>query len=282
MGEINKIQIFYSQESNGPGKVVKNLIKGLEKNNVEFILNGEPIIGIKKICLSNHHVLNGNIDDFFIGPNICTLPIDNGIVMGKKYKKYIVNSDWTYNAYKKWLPEDKLDIWPVGIDTDLFSNKSEIKKEYDCLIYFKRRNDSDLNFVENFLKNNNQTYNIIKYGSYNEEYFIDLISKSKYGIVIDNCESQGIAIQEMMSCNLPILVWDVKTWNDRGPSLEVSATSIPYWSNKCGEFFFYKEELNNIFEIFYSKIKEYNPRDFILNNLSLEKKAQDLINILKQ
>ena len=44
---------------------------------------------------------------------------------------------------------------------------------------------------------------------YDENEFLNYIKTCKYGIVLDAHESQGFAIQEMLSCNLPLLVWGV-------------------------------------------------------------------------
>ena len=276
--------IFYKYQSNGPGKVISNLKKGLDKigykynentnvvnkNDFNIFLQPHPLI--KTIAIRNS----------IVGPNICVLPTDNTIVLNQEYRKIIVPSEWIKNKYKKWISEEKIEIWPVGIDTDLFSDKSEENKEFDCLIYFKRRDEGQLKFVEDFLKEKQQNYNVIKYGNYNESDFIDLISKSRYGIVIDNCESQGIAIEEMMSCNLPLFVWDVKFWNDRGEENKVEATSIPFFSDECGLFFYEKEEMENKWNEFILNLKSYNPRNYILNNLSLEKQAKEIINIFEK
>ena len=97
------------------------------------------------------------------------------------------------------------------------------------------------------------------------------------GIVISGTESQGIAIQEMLSCNLPLLVWDVKDWQDRGLPHSCPATSIPYWDALCGEYFLDLNELENTYERFMSG--EYEPRKFILENLSLNSQAQKIISL---
>ena len=61
----------------------------------------------------------------------------------------------------------------------------------------------------------------------------------------------------------------------------IPATSIPYWDNNCGEYFF-KNELIYKYNEFINKLNTYKPREFILNNLSLEKSYEIFKNILNQ
>ena len=281
MGEVT-LQIYATQGQRGPGKVINNLLAGLTKLGVNYTFNQPPIPGTKKVSLSRHNIMNTHLNELYIGPNICVLPIDNSMVMAQQYKKFIVNSVWTYDAYNKWLPKEKLSIWPVGIDTDLFSDKSSNEKNNDCLIYHKHRSEQDLEQIKRFLESKGQTYQIIKYGSYNENQFIKTITNSRYSIVVDKTESQGIAIEEMMSCNLPLLIWDVEFWNDRGEELKVHASSVPYWDDRCGEKFYNINELEGIYSKFIENLDTYNPRDYVMETLTLEGCAQNLLDIINE
>ena len=173
---------------------------------------------------------------------------------------------------------DKLAIWSVGIDTDLFSPSQN--KTIDFLVYYKRRDLDDLNAVCNFLKTKNQTFKIVSYGNYSEEQFKQCMSECKYAFLIDRCESQGIAVQEMMSCNLPMLVWDVNRWDDRGEEYACKATSIPYFTEQCGVYFYDKASMNAAFDNFMQHINHFEPRKYIIDNFSLKQKANDLVRIL--
>ena len=260
----------------GPGKVVSNLLMGLNLLNVNYVNN---LDGDINIILQNCNRLTGDLTNCYLGPNISTLPIDNRYLMNyDSYKKIIVPSEWVKKLYTRWIPPEKIIVWPVGIDTERFADKTNYDKEYDFLIYFKKRNFSELNLIINYLDSIKKRYVLIEYGKYSEKYFIDCIEKSEYGIVIDNCESQGIAILEMMSSNLPLLVWDVREWLDRGEIHKCDATSIPFWDERCGEIFYSLDE----FEISINKIlnKNYSPRKYILEKLTLIKSYEILKNYL--
>jgi hypothetical protein len=280
MGQIT-IQLFYSNTAKGPTKVIDSIKSGLTHLNIQCLSNDNIIENTKKICLSQHNILHSkNISELIIGPNICVLPKEDNVVLAQKYKKFIVPSQWTYDLYSRWIDVSKLAIWPAGIQTEKFiPANNDINKKYDCLIYFKRRSEEDLQFVVSTLNRLNKTYKIIKYNEYDENEFINTIHLSKIGIVIDKAESQGIAIEEMMSCNLPLLVWDIQSWSDQGPENECAATSVPYWDNMCGIKFFNKEELeSNIINI---TNNIYTPRKFILNNLDINTSTQKLLKLLE-
>ena len=50
----------------------------------------------------------------------------------------------------------------------------------------------------------------------------------------------------------------------------ISCTTIGYWDNRCGEYFYHQDEFIKTFETFLSKLNSYNPRQYILDNLSTE------------
>ena len=269
---------------NGPGKVIKNLKLGLESSCIEYKENeysfkdDDYILSLDGTGVDS--VLNKK--NLIIGPNVCTLPIDNTFVMNNQYKKIITPSKWVFDLYSRWIDKEKITIWPVGIDTDFFINSSYKEKNTDCLIYFKRRNVEDLNYCISVLQEFNQSYKLIEYGKYDESYFLKSISSCKYCIVIDSSESQGIAIEEIMSSNLPIFMWDVTEWVDRGAEYVCRSSSAPYWSEECGCKIFEKSAFKDMFNIFLLEFNKYNPRDYIINNLSLEKQAIEILNEFKK
>tara|TARA_R110002020_G_scaffold475906_2_gene714471 strand:+ start:3880 stop:4752 length:873 start_codon:yes stop_codon:yes gene_type:complete len=283
------VQLFYSNATFGPGKVVHNLIQGLELLGVDFDTNNPRGVdpNFPAYCLSPHPILQ-QPEHLIIGPNICVLPPDSKVVMEQRYKNILVPCDWVYQKYSRWLPLNKIKTWPVGIDTNSFRPENQ-EKNNDCLIYFKNRTDDELETVKRLLDVYQQSYEVVEYGHYNEETFLTFVQSSRYCFVLDNTESQGIAIQEMMSCNLPLFVWDKTEWDHRGEEHICKATSVPYWDAVCGE----KVERSNLltkrndfltsvpekFEKFLENLNNYSPRVFIKENLSLQKQAKALLSV---
>ena len=283
------INLYYSEAywghsatMNGPHKVVDNLIKSLEQEKIEYAINEEKyehnfLVQYDATAHEKHSKIEQ--DTTIIGPQVWMFDGYGQFLIENQnyYKKIIAPSQWVKVKFinKFNLPEDKLAVWPVGIET--FNNERDIT--YDCLIYFKRRDQSELEVVKKFLVSNGLSYRMVEYGGYSEDGFKQLVNSAKFCFLINGTESQGIAVQEIMSMGVPIIAWDIKEWLDQGEAYRVPATSIPYWDERCGEVFFNKDELEETFSKFYATINEYDPKSFIRDNLSFSKTVEQLMEI---
>ena len=50
---------------------------------------------------------------------------------------------------------------------------------------------------------------MVQYGEYGEEAFKMVVNEAKFCFLINGTESQGIAVQEIMSMGVPIIAWDI-------------------------------------------------------------------------
>ena len=285
------INLYYSEAywghsatMNGPHKVVDNLIKSLEQEKIDYAINEEKyehnfLVQYDATAHEKHSKIEQ--DTTIIGPQVWMFDGYGQFLIENQnyYKKIIAPSEWVKNKFitKFNLPEDKLAVWPVGIEE--FDNIREVN--YDCLIYFKRRDQSELDTVKKFLVSNGLSYRMVEYGTYGEDGFKQLVNSAKFCFLINGTESQGIAVQEIMSMGVPIIAWDIKEWLDQGEAYRVPATSIPYWDERCGEVFFNIDDLEVTFSKFYATLDQYDPKAFIKDNLSFECSVKTLLDILR-
>jgi glycosyltransferase involved in cell wall biosynthesis len=223
---------------------------------------------------------------FIFGPHFSIFPDKKITHIKGSNSVFNLLSDWVVNIWKKYYISYNLKLIkiPFGVDTEKFHPNKPILEREKVFIYFKNRNPNDLKMVETFLTMKNYEYKIFSYkNKYDEQEYLDYLQNSKFGIWLGCHESQGFALQEALSCNVPLLVWNVKSMNEEyGCNYhDWAATSIPYWDKKCGEFFYNYEELDNIYNIFINNLKIYNPREFIINNLSFEVCENRLIEFIQ-
>jgi glycosyltransferase involved in cell wall biosynthesis len=219
---------------------------------------------------------------FLFGPHFSVFPEKNqmDIIRGKNVV-YIQPSDWVVKLWKGFsiCQNVKIESLPFGVDTERFKDINPILERDKVFIYFKRRTPNELHFLENFLNSKNISYHIFSYiNSYDDNY----LQNSKYGIWLDAHESQGFALEEALSCNVPLLVWNVNSMNQEHGSNynNIPATTIPYWDERCGEYFYNINEVENIFNLFITKLESYRPREYILEIISIEKCEEKFINIV--
>jgi len=275
----------------------KNLNALLNYKNIEFIvinnINEINNIDLNTInCIFspsiplNISLFNKYNIKFIFGPHFSVFPNDQQInFILSNNTIYVQPSEWPIKIWKSFPICNKLNlkILPFGVNSDKFKEYKNINDRSDVFIYYKVRNPTDLDYIKNFLNNKNIKFTIYEYSKYKEDDYINFLKNCKYGIWLGSQESQGFALQEALSCNIPLLVWNVKSINQEYKSNypDYKATSIPYWDNRCGEYFYNKDDLEETFNLFISKLNNYKPREYILENLTYdicEKKLIDLIN----
>jgi hypothetical protein len=223
---------------------------------------------------------------FIFGPHFSVFPNEKLLPI-KGYSNVIYNSlsEWVVNLWKSFEITNDLNILPIpfGVDTLKFDEIKPIQEKNEIFVYIKSRDPKELEYICGFLKNKNISYTIFSYSNrYTETEYLHFLQNAKYGIWIGRHESQGFALQEALSCNVPLLVWNVKSMNQEyGYSYaDLPATTISYWDERCGEFFHSSEEIESMFELFLSKLETYQPRKFILENVSMDVCEQKLIEII--
>jgi hypothetical protein len=211
---------------------------------------------------------------FSVFPNDAAKRITGNRAISKYQSIYIQPSEW---AKFHWVNQG-LDIpiraLPFGVNNDLFKPSLEKQKE-QVLVYYKDRSVKELEYLQNFLESKSINYTIFSYShKYKESDFIDFLKTTKYAIVLGRHESQGFALEEMMSCNIPLFVWDVTSMDQEigcpDSYQNKVATCIPYWSHNCGIAFTDATQLPVKFDEFIQKLDSFSPREFIVETLGFD------------
>jgi hypothetical protein len=288
---INKL-VLYARNHNFPHPKNYESIQRMCKSyfiNFEYTSNKERLKqnDYQLLLLTNEYIspdeLPSNINIIY-GPHHWVLPegslvgnIDNTL---KDRCVYNSLSQWVKELYYEIVPSLKIPLYsfPFSVNIEKFQ-PSNLAKDNDCILYIKQRSNDLSNFIISLLDKKKIKYNIIKYGSYNENNYINLLHTSKFMLVLDIHESQGFALEEAMSCNIPLLILDATTMYDEMPDginstynhlkpKKLLSTSVPYWSDECGIKILEKEDLSNAIDTMINNYQSFNPRNYILNNLS--------------
>jgi hypothetical protein len=119
---------------------------------------------------------------------------------------------------------------------------------------------------------------VLSYYCYTPEMLRAAARSSRFCIVLNNTETQGLAMLEIMSCDCPLFVVDCTLY--RGPTIAMSgASSAPCWSPACGK----KTSWATIeadFAAFIASLASYRPREFVESGYSLRVAAASLRSLL--
>lgn len=272
----------------GLDKVFLNLCRGLDRLGVHYEIN-PPFDGLREndhvgVLGRGHHALQGydRSNPIIAGIGLMSHPSEwPTLCQDYPVLRYLQHSDWTNNIYKPFYG-DCCAIWPVGIDTGAWKPVGT-GKDLDFLIYDKvhwerpRREAELIQPVRNALSQRGLSFAELRYGRYDEPEYRRLLARSKAMIFLTEHESQGLAYQECLSCDVPILAWDQGWYLDpnreRWGMPQTPATSVPYFDSRCGETFRGAEEYEARLERFLERLRlrEFRPRDYVLENLTLER-----------
>ena len=266
------LNVFYRDSHlqgrmSGPLKVIGNLFKSLDDCGIEYAVNEEVHEHNFFLHWDPYHVEVyknlKNKETLLVGPQMW--PFAPEFEELTEYGRLIAPSWWVADKLRRYFNVTKCLTWPVAIyEPELPS--SSIKN--DCLIYHKNRSNEDLEYIKTLLSRRRLSYTQLQYGSYAQDDFKNILASVKFCVIIDNTESQGIAIQEMMAAGKPSFVWDTPVWDHMGLEYIVPASSVPYWDIMCGEKVIEKDALDLSLDRFIGRMEKYTPKDFIDRELS--------------
>jgi glycosyltransferase involved in cell wall biosynthesis len=185
--------------------------------------------------------------------------------------------------------------WPVGIDTERWLPFPPEEKIYDVLVYDKIRwergyyAETLVAPIRAVLLKGGYTIREIRYGNYREEEFLKALRECRAMIFLCEHETQGIAYQQALSSGVPVFAWDRQGyWQD--PAYYPHkvkfepVTSVPYFDERCGSQFNDPHAFQKNWDAFWEGVKRlaFQPRDYILENLTLEKCARRYLSIARE
>jgi glycosyltransferase involved in cell wall biosynthesis len=276
-----------------------NLMKGLDKIGVPYRFNDYKYV--KKhpeeiaCIIGKPHLLFDKKwrNPIILGAGIYSHPVDCPDLFERypNVKRFLVPGEWMRVMCEPFYG-DKVKAWPVGIDTTYWQ-PFEGDRKFDFLIYDKVRWEHPKYEAElihpicKTLEEQGLSYQFIRYGNYTHHELIDKLTASKAVIFLCEHETQGQAYQQILATNTPILAWDRGGyWQDPdyypGKVKYQPVSSVPYWDERCGTKFAGADDFKKKLDIFWGRLNTFGPRDYILENLTLEKCAENYLELYRE
>lgn len=194
-----------------------------------------------------------------------------------RFRRYVCLADWMRDLFET-VYRGRCVSWFAGIDADAWPDLSGGPKDLDFIVYDKVRWDHDHHdetLIQPALRElaaRGLTCERLRYGAYDHETFRRLLKRARGLLFLCENETQGLAYQEAMASNVPVLAWDRGYWADPQWRDHLDApppaSSVPFFSPACGERFAGAEDFPERLETFLQRRERYRPRDYVVQNLS--------------
>lgn len=277
----------------GPEAVLSSLRRGLAELGVPFSVNSwrranrAEAVGV----LSGVGVLEEGIrrrsgaegTRLLAGPNLVTLPSHEAELFCRpEVDVVLVPSPWVKALYESDLPEleGRVEVWPAGVDADFWKPRpapgGAAAAAGGRAILFVKEGVGQPNASPALVAAARRTLEAaglsvveLRYGAYSRREYLTTLQAADLMVAFSASESQGIALAEAWSADVPTLVWDQGALCIDGVEYETS--SAPYLSVMTGAPFKTESELKGAVELFLESAGTmFAPRDWVTSNLTDE------------
>jgi hypothetical protein len=268
--------------------VTRSLVEGLEKIGVDFNYNPTslPQLADTVIVLAGVRTLRqairlkqqGKIRKLFAGPNIVHFSSDFGsILTSPEIDSVITPCDWVIESYVTDNPtlQGRIFSWPAGVDTTFWIPGPTLSSER--ILIFEKQSKGPVGPVApyaEYLRGLGWTVDILHYGSFRHNQYLDQLQQSSLMLGFVTEESQGIAWAEAWAADVPTLIWRNTQQLVHGRLLRVS--TAPYLCEQNGLFFDDLEQFKKQFAHWQVHRAQFAPRGWVLENMSDEVCARHL------
>jgi hypothetical protein len=283
----------------GQQRVFLNLCAGLERLGIRYRVNDYRYIRKhpeELACIIGRPFVLDRIEwknPILLGVAMYNHPVDDPDLLTRAPIKHIVvPCEWYAEMCRPGWPS--VEAWPVGIDTDVWTPAQPARKSVDVLLYDKVRWEHDryerelIEPIRAHLRASGRSFEEVRYGSYKEDDYQAALARCRTMIFLCEHESQGIACQQALASDVPVFAWDRGgAWQDPNYFPHKvrfeGVSSVPYWDERCGMKFASGEDFEAGWAEFWahSEASDFTPRDYILDNLTLEKGALHYYEIAK-
>ena len=173
------------------------------------------------------------------------------------------------DAYVHYFPklEGKIKCWFAGVDADFWKTSHNNTKN-NCILYTKNITNKFRKKIKTILNQYDWNVDEIMYGNYDLFTWKSKLDSASLAVFLSSSESQGIALAEAWSMNVPTFVWNPKPKELNGRYFP-SVDSAPYLTPETGISWKTENEFHDALNRFMEK-NEFQPRKWILENMTQE------------
>ena len=263
--------------------LVRSVVEGLRAIGADFNFNPERLSEVARVVYApaNEALLQaialkraGRIDYLVAGPvNALFADECDGILRAPEIDRLIVAHEWALELFRQTPAlEAKSRACPCGVDVEWWKPSARAATRI-ALVYWKSGDEAFCEQVERIvracgleprrIRSMHGEHSIFSPADYRR-----LLGESAIGVFLSTFETQGLALAEAWSMDVPTVVWDPQgtaAW--RGRSF-ASRSSAPYLTPAAGRTFRTLDELEPVLRAALADRSAFRPREWVLANMT--------------
>jgi glycosyltransferase involved in cell wall biosynthesis len=278
----------------GPDKRQANLLKGLDRIGYPYVIR-RALRSTKRLWVNGlpglvAHLPRSDVRTV-IGPNVFPFGWD---VPAKARLDHALIIEASEKSVSQFLGDEGFRrcparAWAGGIDTDEFRPPVNRRPGLDVLVYTKHRDPGELPGIIETLLRHDLRPSLLMYGKYVEDEYRAALAKAAFVVWHGLAESQGFALGEALSCDVPVLVCDNWAEVDAERALRLHIKpgrrlfeNAPYFDDRCGLRIDDLDKLSGAVQEMLDRLPEFQPREYVLENLTLERSARAFVDLWQE
>ena len=277
--------------------VVRSVVEGLRAIGADFNFNPRRLSEVARVVYApaNEALLQaaalkreGRIDYLVAGPvNALFADESDGILQTPEIDRLIVAHDWALDFFRDAPTlRAKSRPCPCGVDTDLWK-PSATGKTHSAVVYWKSGDEAFCEQVEQIVRTCGLEPRRVRslhgeHAMFSPADYRGLLDQSAIAVFLSTFETQGLALVEAWSMDVPTVVWDPQgeaVW--RGRSFP-SRSSAPYLTSATGRLWRTLGELEPVLRRALAERSTFRPREWVLANMTDAICAAALFEIIRE
>jgi hypothetical protein len=263
--------------------LVRSVVEGLRSIGASFNFNPVSFSQLARIVYApaNEALIQaadlkrrGQIDFLVAGPvNALFADECDGILQLPQIDLLIVASEWTRMFYRD-RPEllQKTRVCPCGVDAQAWKPTAR-NKPNSALVYWKSGDERFCEQVEAIVRRCGLEPLRLRsvlgaHDAYTPAAYRELLEQSVLAVFLSTFETQGIALAEAWSMDVPTVVWDPQGETEWRGHRFAAQSSAPYLTSSTGVAIRDVADLESAIAQALATLGSFHPRDWVLRNLT--------------
>ena len=263
--------------------LVRSVVEGLRAVDADFNFNPRSLGGLGRVVYApaNEALLQavalkrrGAVDYIVAGPVNALFPDEvNGILRTPEIDLLIVPSEWTMGFYED-VPElaRKVRVCPCGVDVEHWTPAGR-ERERVAVVYWKSGDERFCEAVEAIVRRCG--LEPLRFQSQpGENHFFEpaayrsALDRATIGVFLSAFETQGIALAEAWSMDVPTIVWNPRGEAEWRGHTFTSKSSSPYLTPSTGTAWRTIDDLEPVLTRALGSLRDFQPRAWVLTHMT--------------